>query len=323
MDGILLVDKPSGPTSFDVVRQTRKKSNQRKVGHAGTLDPLASGLLVVCLGQGTKLVPYLMAGDKRYKVRVKLGEETDTLDAEGEIVEVAPVPRVDESILRTELDRFVGTIEQLPPTYAAIKQDGEPLYRKARRGEKVSPKSRVVEIDDIEITDIESDAFELAVRCKKGTYIRSLARDVAYALGTVGHVTQLRRVSTSGFTVDDALCCVVGSAGRIDANLHPVTAVTAISIARDVHAPNVGAHAPSRADPELGIETPVMGGMNGKEIRGEPAAAYLWLSPLAVFGVVFRAVISPCFRALHPPWRPAIGTRQLPNALIVIEPLIE
>ncbi len=216
MDGILLVDKPSGPTSFDIIRTVRKRANQRKVGHAGTLDPLASGLLAVCLGQGTKLVPYLMAGEKRYEFRVALGEETDTLDSQGAVVETARVPAIDEPAVREVLDGFLGTISQIPPEYSAIKQNGEALYKKARRGEAVAPRPRAVEIYAMDLKTIAPRELTLEVRCAKGTYVRSLARDIARALGTVGHITSLRRTAASGFTIADACPLETLTDDRID-----------------------------------------------------------------------------------------------------------
>jgi tRNA pseudouridine55 synthase len=205
MNGLLLVDKPSGPTSFDVVRTVRRAVGQRKVGHTGTLDPLASGLIVVCLGQGTKLVPFLMDTDKRYLARVKLGTGTDTDDALGDVVEEAPVPVLERASLERKLAEFVGRIRQVPPKFSAIKKDGEPLYRKARRGEEVTPEAREVEIISIALTGVTEDQLDLVVRCGKGTYIRSLARDIAKSMGTCGHLQSLRRVETAGFSVEQAL----------------------------------------------------------------------------------------------------------------------
>ena len=201
MDGVLLIDKPTGPTSFDVVRQVRRRYQQKKVGHAGTLDPLASGLLIVCLGQGTKLVPYLMDGGKQYEVTVTLGWETDTLDSQGEMVRQAEVPRYGKGDVEAVAKQFLGTIMQVPPLYSALKKDGEALYRKARRGEAIELAPRPVRIDDITVLSADSGAFSLAVACGKGTYIRSLARDMAVSLGTLGHVSALRRTRSSGFDV--------------------------------------------------------------------------------------------------------------------------
>ena len=204
MDGILLIDKASGPTSFDVVRAVRRRVKMRRVGHAGTLDPLASGLLIVCLGQGTKLVPYLMDGDKRYRVTVTLGQETDTLDSEGDVVRESPVPSIDRETVMAAARQFVGRIDQVPPLYSALKKGGEALYVKARRGEQVHLEPRAVRIDTIDVLQVAARQFSLMVQCGKGTYIRSLARDVAVELGTVGYVSALRREATSGFDVSDA-----------------------------------------------------------------------------------------------------------------------
>jgi tRNA pseudouridine55 synthase len=205
MNGLLLVDKPSGPTSFDVVRAVRRAANERKVGHTGTLDPLASGLIVVCLGQGTKLVPFLMDTEKRYLAGVALGTGTDTDDALGEVIEQAPIPVLERVQLEMTLAEFVGRRKQVPPKFSAIKIDGEPLYRKARRGEEVTPKAREVEITSLVLTKVAKDGFDLDIRCGKGTYIRSLARDIARSLGTCGHLKSLRRFETGGFSVEHAL----------------------------------------------------------------------------------------------------------------------
>ncbi len=204
MNGLLLIDKPTGPTSFDVVRAVRHAANQRKVGHTGTLDPLASGLIVICIGQGTKLVPFLMESEKHYLAEIALGAETDTDDALGQVTKRAPIPLISKPELLEVSKEFVGSILQIPPKYSALKSEGEPLYRKARRGEEVNPKARNVEIASIEVGEITDSGFSIEVRCGKGTYIRSLARDIARSLGTCGHLAALRRIETSGFHVKDA-----------------------------------------------------------------------------------------------------------------------
>jgi tRNA pseudouridine55 synthase len=205
VNGVLLIDKPAGPTSFEVVRVVRRATGTRKVGHAGTLDPLASGLLVVGVGQGTKLVPYLMEGDKRYLATVRLGYETATDDATGPETDRAEVPTLSAARLDLALARFRGRIEQVPPAFSALKSEGEPLYRKARRGEPVEPAPRVVEIGELELEGLEGDELWLAIRCSKGTYVRALARDLGRALGTRAHLAALRRTASSGFDVEDAL----------------------------------------------------------------------------------------------------------------------
>ena len=205
MNGILLVDKPTGPTSFDVVKTVRRTMGLRKVGHAGTLDPLASGLLVVCVGQGTRLVPYLMDSKKRYLATVALGTRTDTDDSTGREIAEAPVPAFDKESLTTVLKGFTGVISQVPPRFSALKKDGEAMYKKARRGEDIALEPRDVTIHSISITSISQTEIGLDIRCGKGTYIRSLARDLAKALGTEGHLSYLRRTFTSGFDVVDAV----------------------------------------------------------------------------------------------------------------------
>ena len=152
MDGILLIDKPSGPTSFEVIRAVRKSLRVRRVGHAGTLDPLASGLVVVCIGKGTRLVPYLMEGSKRYSAEITLGAFTDTDDTEGRVIDTAEVPKLSAAGVEEACARFIGKISQVPPVYSAIKRDGEALYKKARRGEAVTPEPREVEIFGIAVS---------------------------------------------------------------------------------------------------------------------------------------------------------------------------
>lgn len=205
MNGVLLIDKPSGPTSFDAVRAVRRASGQRKVGHAGTLDPLASGLLVICIGQGTKLVPFLMEGDKRYLATVRLGFETDTDDALGELTEKSPMGELTADDVGAALGRFRGEIEQVPPVFSALKSGGEPLHRKARRGERVEPEPRTIAIHALDLAGFEGDEIRLDIRCSKGTYVRSLARDLGRALGTRAHLAALRRTGSSGFDAGDAL----------------------------------------------------------------------------------------------------------------------
>jgi tRNA pseudouridine55 synthase len=205
MDGVLLVDKPRGPTSFDVVRLARRVSGTKRVGHTGTLDPLATGLLVVCFGTHTRLVPYLVAGTKRYEATVALGCGTDTDDADGEIVARAEVPALNREIVAAATARFLGDIAQQPPRYSALKIDGQASYKRARRGEEVSLAPRTVVIHGIEVVGVDGCEIRLEVKCGAGTYVRALARDLAIALGTVGHVVALRRTEASGFGVTEAV----------------------------------------------------------------------------------------------------------------------
>ena len=206
MDGILVVNKPQGWTSHDVVARVRRLTHQKRVGHAGTLDPMATGVLLVCLGRATRVAEYLMASDKTYRAVVRLGVEMDTYDAEGQVVATRPVD-VDESALRGALQKFVGEIDQVPPMYSALKREGKPLYKLARQGVEVERAARRVTIHDITLREFMSPDVTIDVRCSPGTYIRSLAHDVGAALrGACGaHLTALTRLASGSFTLDDAV----------------------------------------------------------------------------------------------------------------------
>jgi tRNA pseudouridine55 synthase len=213
--GLLLVDKPgmddqvSGdqerlPTSHDVVQRVRRFCSQQRIGHTGTLDPMASGLMVLCMGGATRLVEYYQGHDKRYIAHVTLGRATDTYDALGETTQEAAVPDVDEHILAQVLTRFQGDILQCPPIYSALKQGGESLHRKARRGEEVIVTPRPVTIYQIELLDWSPPHVRLYIHCSAGTYVRSLAHDLGHALGSAGHLSYLRRESVGHFRVEQA-----------------------------------------------------------------------------------------------------------------------
>jgi tRNA pseudouridine55 synthase len=205
LHGILNLDKPPGLTSHDVVLAVRRITGQRKVGHAGTLDPLATGVLLICLGQATRLADHLMKGRKVYRATIRLGVTTDTYDAEGRILAVAPVGELSEAEIRAVLGEFTGHIEQTPPLYSALKKGGTPLYRLARRGVEVSPRPRLVEIEAIELIAWEPPDLTLLVTCAPGTYIRSLAHDIGQRLGPGGHLAALRRMASGRWRVEDAL----------------------------------------------------------------------------------------------------------------------
>lgn len=204
-DGIILVDKDEGETSFDVVKRVRKRTSIRKVGHAGTLDPFATGLLVVLLGQGTKLSPYLMAGEKRYLAAVRLGVETDTLDPTGRVIRTCPVPRLDREEIETNILTFLGDIEQSPPAFSAVNYEGKRAYKLARKGFKPELKKRRVTIYSVRFISIDLPEIILEVRCSQGTYIRSLASDIGKKLGSVAYLHSLRRLSSGPFEVENAL----------------------------------------------------------------------------------------------------------------------
>ena len=206
--GVLLIDKPSGPSSFDVVRRIRRHLGTKKVGHTGTLDPMADGLLVVCLGDATRAVPFLTAVDKTYEARVRLGLVSDTYDAEGECVRVTD--RNECLTLKTEfieatLGRFRGEIQQKPPVFSAIKIEGERAYAKARRGEAVEMPLRTVHIHQCVLQGRCDDEVSLLIRCSKGTYIRSIAHDLGQALEVGSVLVGLRRIEVGGLRVSDAV----------------------------------------------------------------------------------------------------------------------
>ena len=205
--GVLVVDKPRGPTSHDVVALARRALGTRAVGHAGTLDPMATGVLVVAVGEATKLVRWLTEDAKSYRATVTLGAETDTLDAEGRIVERAAVPS-DLTRARVEAianERFAGPIRQRPPAFSAIKVGGRSLHERARRGEAVEVPEREVTVHRLDVLAIEGDRLELELDVSKGFYVRSLARDLARALDTRGHLSALRRIRSGAFILEGAL----------------------------------------------------------------------------------------------------------------------
>lgn len=202
---IVLVDKPQGPSSHDAVRLLRRALQIRRIGHAGTLDPMATGLLVMGVGQGTKLLPYLMAQDKAYIATVRLGMETDTLDAEGKAVTTLPVPSLDTQRLREATAGFLGRIDQYPPIYSALKLDGVALYKRARRGEDVTPPARQVEVFRLEASIVDAETLKFSLVVGKGFYVRSFARDISRRLGSCGHLIQLRRERSGPFPIQNAV----------------------------------------------------------------------------------------------------------------------
>ncbi|MBV8030101.1 MAG: tRNA pseudouridine(55) synthase TruB [Betaproteobacteria bacterium] len=203
--GALLVDKPLGRTSNSVLQEAKRLFRARKAGHAGTLDPLATGLLVVLFGEATKFASFLLDEDKEYAATVKLGERTSTGDAEGEVLEKKPAPSRLAEVLPDVLARFQGQIEQVPPMYSALKKDGIPLYERARRGETVDRRSRKVWIHELRVEALEEPFIRLRIRCSKGTYIRTLAEDLGAALGSAAHLSSLRRTASGRFRVEEAM----------------------------------------------------------------------------------------------------------------------
>ena len=205
MNGVLIIDKPQGWTSHDVVAWVRKVLRIRKVGHGGTLDPLATGVLPIYLGEGTKLVPFNLDGTKEYIATMKLGQETDTLDADGKIIaEKVEFPRTQQE-LEEALNQFRGKIRQKPPLYSAIKQNGIPLYKRARSGEIPEVAERDAVIHALSLKDFSFPRVTLEITCGRGTYIRSLCADVGRSLGCGAHLVELRRTRSGRFGLGEAL----------------------------------------------------------------------------------------------------------------------
>ena len=203
--GILNVNKPAGVTSHDVVAAIRRAARVRRVGHAGTLDPLATGVLLVCLDQATRVSRYLVASDKVYRAHIRLGQATDTDDAEGQVTHQQPPPaHLDAAAIEEALAGFVGQIDQLPPRYAAIKRDGVPLYRLARQGLDPQPPPRQVVVHAISLLTWHNPDLTVEVHCGPGTYVRALARDLGEQLGCGGHLAGLVRLRSGAFALETA-----------------------------------------------------------------------------------------------------------------------
>jgi tRNA pseudouridine55 synthase len=205
ISGLLNINKPQGITSHKAVERVRKLTGQRKVGHAGTLDPMATGVLLLCLGQATRLIEYLMAGRKQYQATICFGITTDTLDAEGKVTTTTDPAYLTEARLRELLPTFLGEIEQIPPIFSALKKDGQPLYKKARTGQKVEISPRPVTIDSLTWVTWHPPYLTLDIVCSPGTYIRSLARDLGEAAGTGAHLAQLTRTASGTWSLAAAV----------------------------------------------------------------------------------------------------------------------
>lgn len=205
LDGALLIDKPVGPTSHDVVDVIRRNFNLKKVGHCGTLDPNATGLLIIVLGRGTKLSEKLMSNDKVYEGSIKFGETTASYDADGELVSSLPVPPMTLDEINTAAATFQGDQMQMPPMVSAIKVGGVPLYKMARKGIEVERKARLIRVYTYRFTNYEEPFGYFRVACTKGTYVRSLAHDLGQKLGCGAHLATLRRMVSGNFDVKDAI----------------------------------------------------------------------------------------------------------------------
>jgi tRNA pseudouridine55 synthase len=279
--GIVVCDKPSGRSSHNVVAIARKAFDTRRVGHAGTLDPLASGVLVLAVNEGLKILRYLTLDDKRYVARIRLGSETDTLDAEGRVTLESPVPELTLSQVREAARSFLGTIAQRPPAISAIKQDGVALYKRARRGETVEPAERSVEVHGLEIDRVSADEIELRLHCGKGFYVRSLARDLGRALGTYGHLAALRRTQSGQFSIESCVAferLVAASQGDEAARAELAGAALPIEIALS-GAPKLLLDAEGEAHAQHGRLVPLV-----HVVRGAEAVLAQSLEPVLLCG---------------------------------------
>lgn len=205
MEGILLVDKPADHTSHDVVARLRGKLKMKRIGHAGTLDPMATGLMIILVGKATRVSQYLMGLDKEYEGTVELGKTTDTQDAEGEMLQTRPVPPLTEAAVKAAIAGFLGDQYQLPPMYSAVKIDGVPLYKSARKGQEIAREPRFIRVMSWELTGLALPRFDFRLRCTKGTYVRTLAHDLGERVGCGAHLAALRRTATDKFHVSQSL----------------------------------------------------------------------------------------------------------------------
>jgi tRNA pseudouridine55 synthase len=205
MDGILILDKPGGMTSHDVVRMVRRACRTRRVGHAGTLDPMATGVLLVAVGEATRIVEFLMEGEKTYRATLKLGEATDTQDAEGRVVASSDCTCFTSAEIDKVFAAFLGQQEQIPPMFSALKKNGVALHRLARKGVEIERQPRSIYIRSLRILAINPPFISFEVVCSKGTYVRTLCHDIGMKLGTLAHMTALRRIRSGAFRIEEAV----------------------------------------------------------------------------------------------------------------------
>ena len=205
LEGVLLVDKPTEHTSHDVVARLRRKLNMKRIGHAGTLDPMATGLLIMLIGKATRISQYLISLDKEYEGTITLGSTTDSQDADGQVMETRPVPPLTEAEVRTAMNGFLGDQYQMPPMYSAIKIDGVPLYKSARKGEDVVREPRFIRVMNFDLTRFALPQLDFRLRSSKGTYVRTIAHDLGQKLGCGAHLSALRRTATDRFNISQAM----------------------------------------------------------------------------------------------------------------------
>ena len=220
--GVVLLDKPTGMSSNKALQKVKHLFNAKKAGHTGSLDPLATGLLPICLGQATKISEYLLNSHKKYTTVIKLGETTDTLDSEGQILQTKPVA-VSEQQLQSALQQFRGEIKQIPPMYSALKKDGQPLYKLARQGEEIERPARDMTVYDLQASRIDENHVRLDVHCSSGFYIRSLAHDLGQVLGCGAHVVELRRTAIKDTGLGQSI-----TLADLESSESPTTSISAI-----------------------------------------------------------------------------------------------
>lgn len=219
--GIILLDKPTGMSSNKALQIVKHRFNAKKAGHTGSLDPLATGLLPICLGQATKVSEYLLDSHKKYTTLIKLGETTDTLDSEGQLIETKPI-EVSEAQLQSALEQFRGDIKQVPPMYSALKKDGQPLYKRARKGEVIDRPARDMTVYSLSAERVDQEHVRLNVHCSSGFYIRSLAHDLGQVLGCGAHVVELRRTEIKSVLVEQAVSLETIEQAELEQVLNPI-----------------------------------------------------------------------------------------------------
>ena len=284
MHGVLVVDKPKGITSFDVVREVRRALKIKKVGHTGTLDPMATGVLPICVGDATKIAQFITEASKAYDATVKLGATTDTLDAEGKVLETRPVPALNRELLERAFDTFRGTFAQVPPMYSAVKIGGKRLYELARAGEEVERAPRQVTVHELVLRDFSADELKLSVSCSKGFFVRTLAAELGEALGCGAHLTALRRTQSGPFALSQAvpLTQIVGGT--------PPTLVGLNDALKDLPALQVSAAEATRVKHGGVVE---VSGKSGLHRVLEPSGALLAVAEVVRGRLVYRRVLLP------------------------------
>lgn len=277
VNGILVVDKPAGMTSNDAVQRAKRLFNASKVGHTGSLDPLATGVLPLCFGEATKFSQYLLTSDKRYLVRIRLGVATDSGDADGEVVATRPVPELTAEDLERALDSFRGDIEQVPSMFSAIKHQGQPLYKLARQGIEVERESRPVTIFANELVAFDGDTLTLSIHCSKGTYVRTIAEDLGELLGCGAHVIELRRTAAGPYAEEDLVTFEALEAAReegtLDAFLLPVS--SAVGDWPEVSLSDDTAYYLRQGQPVMVPHAPTRGWVRLFQHRSEGASRFL------------------------------------------------